>query len=317
MTNLTDYGTLMLASRLRKLAEQLSTGVEHSYRAAGIDFPARGSAILVLLRDNGPTPITTLAAQTGQTHPAVSQLSRKLLDAGVVTEQSDPADERRRLLALSDHGRALMAQLAPLWDDIVAAVDVVLDGHTAPLMATLGRLETRLQDTAFADVIAERRRRREQQAVEIIDYAPQYAADFKRLNIEWLERFFYVEEIDNVVLSDPQRHIIAPGGAIFLARLRGDIIGACALIDAGEGRLELSKMAVTPSSQGLGVGQRLIERAIAAFRAGPAALLFLESNSKLEPAIRLYLKSGFEHAPKPASAEAHYQRANVYMEWRG
>lgn len=317
MANLNDYGALMLASRMRKLSEQMYVGVEQSYKAAGIDFPARGSALLLLLRDNGPTPITTLAAQIGQTHPAVIQLSRKLLEAGVVTEQSDPADTRRRLLALSDQGRALMATLAPLWDDVLAAVDIALEGHTAALMATLGRLENKLQDTPFADIVTGRRRQRELAAVEIIDYAPQYAADFHRLNIEWLERFFYVEELDNAVLSDPQTHILDGGGAIFLARLHGDIVGACALIEAGDGRVELSKMAVTPRCQGLGVGRRLIERAIAAFQAGAGTLLYLESNSKLEPAVRLYERSGFQHTPKPATAEAHYQRANVYMEWRG
>ena len=317
MANLNDYGALMLASRMRKLSEQMYNGVDQSYKAAGIDFPSRCSSLLLLLRDNGPTPITTLAAQIGQTHPAVIQLSRKLLEAGVVSEQSDPADTRRRLLALSDHGRALMDNMAPLWDDILAAVDVALDGHTDALMATLGRLETRLQETPFADIIAGRRRQRELAAVEIIDYAPQYAVDFHRLNIEWLERFFYVEELDNAVLSDPQTHILDGGGAIFLARLHGDIVGACALIEAGDGRVELSKMAVTPRCQGLGVGRRLIERAIAAFQAGPGRLLYLESNSKLKTAVRLYERSGFQHTPKPASAEAHYQRANVYMEWRG
>src|SRR5471032_895305 len=289
MANLNDYGALMLASRMRKLSEQMYNGVDQSYKAAGIDFPSRCSSLLLLLRDNGPTPITTLAAQIGQTHPAVIQLSRKLLEAGVVSEQSDPADTRRRLLALSDHGRALMDNMAPLWDDILAAVDI----------------------------IAGRRRQRELAAVEIIDYAPQHAVDFHRLNIEWLERFFYVEEHDNAVLSDPQTHILDGGGAIFLARLHGDIVGACALIEAGDGRVELSKMAVTPRCQGLGVGRRLIERAIAAFQAGPGRLLYLESNSKLETAVRLYERSGFQHTPKPASAEAHYQRANVYMEWRG
>src|SRR5471030_3324113 len=158
MANLNDYGALMLASRMRKLSEQMYNGVDQSYKAAGIDFPSRCSSLLLLLRDNGPTPITTLAAQIGQTHPAVIQLSRKLLEAGVVSEQSDPADTRRRLLALSDHGRALMDNMAPLWDDILAAVDVALDGHTDALMATLGRLETRLQETPFADIIAGRRR---------------------------------------------------------------------------------------------------------------------------------------------------------------
>ena len=37
----------------------------------------------------------------------------------------------------------------------------------------------------------------------IIDYNPKYAQDFKALNIEWLETFFYVEDYDNEVLSNP------------------------------------------------------------------------------------------------------------------
>ena len=52
-------------------------------------------------------------------------------------------------------------------------------------------------------------------------------------------------------------------------------------------------------------------------RAGSGApLLFLESNSKLHPAIRLYESSGFTHVARPAG-DAHYQRADVYMEWQG
>ncbi|CDG83323.1 bifunctional helix-turn-helix transcriptional regulator/GNAT family N-acetyltransferase [Janthinobacterium agaricidamnosum] len=315
MSTLHNYGSLLLASRLRRLSDQLYAGVDLSYQAAGVALSSRCFPLLFLLRDNGPTSITALAAQIGQSHPIVVQLGRKMLDAGVVTEMSSPTDERRRLLALSDEGRALMQGMQPLWADIQAAIDVLLSNNTDALLATLGRVESQLQASAFAELIAARKRAREQAALEIIDFQPEYAADFKRLNIEWLERYFYVEAIDDLVLSDPQTSILAPGGAIFLARLHGAIVGTCALIDAGDGKLELSKMAVTPACQGLGVGRRLLERALAAYRASGAALLYLESNSKLQPALALYESAGFMHAQRPPS-EAHYQRANVYMEWQ-
>lgn len=316
MSKLQTYGSLMLGSRLRRLSDQLYAGVDASYLAAGVELSSRCVPLLLLLRDNGPTAITVLAAQIGQTHPVVVQLGRKLLDAGVVADMPDAKDERRRLLALTGAGQALLGTMAPLWDDVRAGVDAVFEHATPQFMALLEGAEARLQAQGFGETIAACRRRRERAAVEIIDYAAQYAADFKRLNIEWLERYFYVEALDDKVLSDPQSSILDAGGQIFLARLDGRIVGTCALIRAGGDAVELSKMAVTPACQGLGIARRLIERAFDAFEASGAALLFLESNSKLQPAIQLYESSGFAHVARPAG-EAHYQRADVYMEWQG
>ncbi len=316
MTNLSDYGSLTLGSRLRRLSDQLYTGVDASYRAAGIELSSRCFPLLFLLRDNGPTSITVLAGQIGQTHPVVVQLGNKLLADGLVTAGADPNDERRRLLALSEQGAALLTRMAPLWKDVLAAVDTATDNGTGALLGMLERIESALQATPFGERIAARRRARETAQVELIDFAPRYAADFKRLNIEWLERFFYVEALDDEVLSNPQRSILDKGGMIFLALLDGQVVGTCALLRPDGQRFELSKMAVTAQCQGLGVGRRLLARALDAFEASGAKLLFLESNSKLTPALALYESVGFAHATPPAEG-AHYHRANVYMEWRG
>ncbi|MFM2086615.1 MAG: hypothetical protein RLZZ237_1484 [Pseudomonadota bacterium] len=316
MSTLQTYGSLVLGSRLRRLSDQLYAGVDSSYLAAGVELSSRCFPLLMLLRDNGPTSITVLAAQIGQTHPVVVQLGRKLLDAGVVVEMSEPKDERRRLLALSEAGQVLLRSMEPLWSDVKAAVDVLLEGKTDAWITALDKIEAHLQDQAFGEVIATCRRQRERSAVDIIDYEAHYALDFKRLNIEWLERYFYVEALDDQVLSDPQASILDGGGQIFLARLDGRIVGTCSLIRAGAGTFELSKMAVTPACQGLGIARRLLMRALQAFEASGATLLFLESNSKLQPALQLYESSGFAHVARPAG-EVHYQRADVYMEWRG
>jgi len=54
-----------------------------------------------------------------------------------------------------------------------------------------------------------REKTRERTVVRIVPYEPAYRDDFRRLNVEWLEKFFYVEEIDDRVLSDPETHILA------------------------------------------------------------------------------------------------------------
>jgi DNA-binding MarR family transcriptional regulator/GNAT superfamily N-acetyltransferase len=310
MTDLKDYGGLLAGSRLRRLSEALYAGVDEVYREHGVQLSSRSFPILFLLRDNGPLAITDLAARLGQSHPALSQMSRKLLAEGVVAERADPADERRRLLALSKKGQALMARLAPVWKAVEGAVEDLAGPDFVP---GLLRLEGALEERPFGRRIRDRLRLATAAAVEVIPFEPRYRDDFKRLNVEWLEKYFYVEAIDHEVLSQPERSILEPGGAIFLARLGGEIVGTCALIRSGEG-FELSKMAVTERYQGLRIGHRLLETAIGAFRATGARRLFLESNSKLKAAIRLYELNGFEHAPRPESS--HYQRADVYMVYR-
>jgi len=306
MPGLHDYGSLLLGSRLRKVSETLYAGVDEVYREAGIDLPSRCFPILFLLRDRGRLGISELALLLGQSHPAVSQMSRKLLRHRVVREWPDPKDDRRRLLGLSPRGAGLMRRLEPVWGAIVAAVAELEAAQ--PVSGPLTAMDAALASRSFASRI--RAQLGTGPAVQILPYAPRYAADFKRLNLEWVQKFFRVEPVDVQVLSKPGE-IIRGGGAICFARRKGRIVGTCALIHEGDGVYELSKMAVTADCQGLGIGRRLLEAMIEAFRARRGRRLFLETNSILKPAIRLYESVGFEHT-KPPHASV-YERADVYM----
>ena len=73
-------------------------------------------------------------------------------------------------------------------------------------------------------------------------------------------------------------------------------------------------MAVTESARRTGIGRRLLEKAIAEARALGAHRLYLETNQKLVPAIRLYESIGFRHLPPERIVPSPYARANVYME---
>jgi ribosomal protein S18 acetylase RimI-like enzyme len=75
-------------------------------------------------------------------------------------------------------------------------------------------------------------------------------------------------------------------------------------------------MAVTESYQGLGIGRRLLEAAIRTFATRGKGELFLETSSALAPAIKLYQSVGFVHAERP-TGPFHYERADVYMVYRG
>jgi len=148
--------------------------------------------------------------------------------------------------------------------------------------------------------------------VQIVDYSSQYKDHFKRLNVEWLEKYFYVEKFDNEVLSHPEKYVLKDGGAIFFSLYGSEIVGTAALIRQKD-LFELSKMAVTEKCQGLKIGQKLAEAAIEKARNLGEKQIFLETNSKLAPAISLYHKLGFRHAEHPLGKSEHYQRADTYM----
>lgn len=155
--------------------------------------------------------------------------------------------------------------------------------------------------------------------IRIVAFEPRWRADFARLNLEWLRRWFVVEAFDEEVLGDPERHILADGGRILFA-LRDDAagatraIGTVALRHAGDGVYELTKMAVEPDLRGAGIGRALLEAAIATYRGLGGRELYLESSSVLEPALRMYESAGFVHHPAPRPG-SHYARADVHMVW--
>ena len=155
---------------------------------------------------------------------------------------------------------------------------------------------------------------RRESSIRIVDYDSRYGDVFERLNCEWLKKYFRVEAIDRVVLSDPEKSIIEPGGAILYALHDGLAIGTVALKHHGGGEYELTKMAVTEGHQGKGLGRLLLSAALARFEELRGKTLYLESHSSLGPALALYESAGFHHEPRPRASE--YERSDVYMVYR-
>ena len=147
--------------------------------------------------------------------------------------------------------------------------------------------------------------------MEIVDFVPEYAGAFERLNLEWLEKYFWVEDVDRVILSNPQLEVIEHGGHILFVRVADELVGTVALKHHGEGRYELTKMAVTAGQQGLGLGRALLSAAIGRFHSISGQNMFLESHSSLKTAIKLYESAGFHHASHPTGSD--YQRSDTYM----
>ncbi len=147
--------------------------------------------------------------------------------------------------------------------------------------------------------------------IEIIEYTDNHASDFKRMNLEWLDKYNLTESHDLMVLDDPKGTILDRGGAIYLAKNENEIIGSAALMKEHDGVYELAKMTVTDSWKGKGISKLLIEKCISKAKELGAKKITLFSNHQLQVALNLYKKFGFEHVEV---TDSPFATADVKME---
>jgi putative acetyltransferase len=135
--------------------------------------------------------------------------------------------------------------------------------------------------------------------------------EFIRLNEEWINKYFSIEEVDKSLARNPVS-IIDNNGFIFSLVENGVVVGVCALFNEGEGVYELARMAVSPLYQGKGYGRVLMQSCLNKLKEINATRVYLLSNTKLEAAIAMYKKFGF--VVIKAGRHPVYSRANIVME---
>ena len=314
---LQSQGELALGSRFKALSEHCYRIANAAYRATGIEFDAHWFPVLRYVQVKGPGTVTQIAQAIGQTHSAVSQLATRLVREGWLVRKSDRADARRSLLDLPLEAERRLADMGPIWTAIRRATNALLARHAGDLSTAMSALEKELSSERVLQDILARHARLAAADVEITPFEPALREHFHRINAQWLERYWSLEPIDRDVLCEPEKHVLEPGGAILYARMDGEVIGTVALLkDAAVGEYEVSKMGVEAGWRGKGAGRLLLDAVIAEFRRRKGKLLFLESNSKLGPALKLYESAGFVRQPalRPGS---HYARSDVYMIYAG
>lgn len=150
-----SVGGAALGARLRRLSEGMDGEATRIYATLGLDFEQRWFGVLNQLALKGPATVGELAAALHITHVSVSQTRQSLEAAGIVASASDPADGRRRQLALTDAGRALIERLAPLWAALDAAA-VELNAEAGDVVSVLDRLDDALADRPLFDRVMAR-----------------------------------------------------------------------------------------------------------------------------------------------------------------
>lgn len=304
-------GKKAIGSRLRGLSDMITNDAAQVYQMYGVDIQPRWWPVFYILTESEEKSITAMAKEIGQTHASVSQVVREMVRKGFVTERRDKDDQRKNFISLAQKGRSAAIKLRQQHEDVAAAVDRAFGETQYDLWKAIEEWEYLLEQKSLLRRVEEEKKKREGSQVSIIDYQPEYRKAFKDLNEHWITQHFKMEESDHKALDHPEEYILDPGGHIYIALYNGESVGACALIKMDDKRFELAKMAVSPKAQGKSIGTMLGQACIEKAKELGAEILFLESNTKLKPAISLYRKLGFEKITGPPSP---YERANIQME---
>ena len=304
---------LAFGTRLKLLTERLIQDGIRIYRYLNIDFEPRWFAIFYLLNNRSPLSVTEIAAELEITQPAVTQLANLLIKKGYVSHIKDKTDTRKRMLTLSKKGKELIPVLEPVWQSFRDSTKELFDSTGYDVLLVLTKLENTLEQKDMFSRITEDIKKKQIQNINIVEYRPEYKDIFRTLNIEWLNKYFTIEEEDEKILSNPESEIINKGGKIFFAEENGEILGTAALIKH-DGIFELAKMAVTQKAQGRQIGKKLANAVIEKSKLMNAEKLVLGTSMKLTAAYNLYRKLGFEQVEYPQGENAKYRRNTIKME---
>ncbi len=307
-------GKMAIGSRLRVLTETLTRDAASIYGLYGVEIKPKWFTVFYSLTDEQPQSVTAIAREIGQSHPSVSTIVKEMIKAGLIAEVDDKSDRRCTLLTLTEYGKSLSNELIAELRDVERAVEQISSECDNDLWAAIADWEKALARKSILQRVKEIKERREHSEVEIVEFQPQYKKAFYELNRKWIEQYWELEPHDIEVLENPDKHILEKGGHIFVALYNGFPVGVCALCPMPEESaydFELAKLAVNNSIQRKGIGRRLCDAVIDKARELGGEKLFLESNTRLKPAIAMYRKLGFKELPEYHPA---YARGDIQME---
>lgn len=147
-----DLGLLTLGTRFRRIGERLQADTQHILDAAGVNLQAGQCPILAALDRGDGLTVGEVAQAVGVSQPGVTRTLSQLAEAGFVTMKPSPDDQRRRVVALSEEGRAVMARCDEIvWPRIRGAVADLCAGFDDALLASLSAIEDGLAEKTLSE----------------------------------------------------------------------------------------------------------------------------------------------------------------------
>lgn len=288
---------LIIGNRLKKLGENINDQIWQIINWQKFDLDVKGWIAIKTIKGSRNINIQQLAETLHISHPAVVQLFTQLSKSGYVRSGKNDRDKRNTLLQLTEEGERIYHKIEPLMMEAENSLEYLLVETGYDIADVIAKLENALSQKKCYNRVVSSVKSKQMNEVKIVPYNKKYKEDFKRLNIEWLQKFFTVEPADEKMLSSPEKEIIRNGGEIFFALLENEVAGTCAVLKVDQATFELAKMAVKEKAQGKQIGKKLCLTAIGFAISKKAEKIVLDTNNKLETAVNLYRSLGFLAVP--------------------
>ena len=294
------------------MGEALTAQVAKILVQQSIEFEPRALYILMLLKEVELKSISETAVLLGMTHPAVVQLVNHLVNVDLINQSKSDMDKRKTLIHLTEKGKNTLKSIEPVLAEINNSINSMMNEIDPGLEYALSRLDEKIGKKALLSNVLANLKEKEIEEVRIVSFRKKYKADFLKLNSEWLQEYFEVEQEDKRILNNPEEEIIKKGGEVFFALLDEQVVGTCAVLKVDDRSYELTKMAVIERAKGKQIGKKLVLTAIGYAVDKSARKLILSTSPKLVAALNLYKKIGFITVLK--DDDHRYKRELIHME---
>lgn len=312
---LAGLGVGFLGSRLKRLAERMQADAAEVARSLALPVQPAQMSLLMAIRMHEPIAVGELAERLQLAQPTVTRALGPLERDGFIETRRTPGDQRSKRLVFTDKGRGLMARIqTELLPRIEPAAAELVAGLAGDFMLGLSQAEARLAERSLLT----RAQMAGRPMIWARDFSDDLAEAFYRINAEWIQEMFALEDNDITLLSKPRDLILDQGGVVLFAETADlGVVGTCALMVSKDGWVELTKMGVLKSARGLKAGEFLLAKTLERAASLGMDRIYLLTNRKCAAAIHLYEKLGFVHDEEiMRKFGARYQRCDVAMSYR-
>lgn len=132
-----EAGILALATRLQRLSDMMRKDGLQIYKDHGIAFEPKWFPVIYTLHHKPLLGVVEIATEIGYTHPSTISLLKELEKEKLVRSKKDKADERKRLIQLTEKGKTLVEQMKPVWELISKTITELTDTKNNLMQAVI------------------------------------------------------------------------------------------------------------------------------------------------------------------------------------
>ncbi len=149
--HLTRVGRPFLARRLAQLHELLAEQGQELMQAEGVDLDARLGSVFHLVATRPGLSVAELAEELGLSHQLATYRIKKLVEAGLVSQDRDPGDRTRSILQPTAKARPVIEQLETVMSQLDKVYAALFEELGVDLLDITSRARKALTETSLLE----------------------------------------------------------------------------------------------------------------------------------------------------------------------